>query len=482
MKVDKRKIISDSIFITTGNLINKFKGIIFIPVVISVVGMANYGVFVQLLINPIVITPFVTLALGMAFNRYTSQYEETDIKRLSRDYWTVSTVVFILSIFGALFLYFLSPIISKHLLAGKALNSLKLSSVLVVIRGLSNVDLEYIQSRKEFKLASVFLLVSQLIPYLGFIAGIVIKADIFFGLLLYIGIMFALVLGLKFYVIRKLKFVLPSLKILIKFIKYSWALIFSTITGGLLSKIDRYFIGYFLGPVSIGIYNIIYSAVELIDYFSVPFRKYFDVYLPKIWDKDKKNKVIEQLKDGLLYYLIISVGTLSLLVALLKPTILLILRKDFPNIVDLELIVLVIGLGMICLGTTRFYFQLIKYKEQNHLRLIFQSVSVILNIMLNYFLVKHYGIMGAGIATFISYFAVIIMCNFYLDLKIDLVFMLKFFRVLAAGIGVIAVLFFNQVENLFHLIIYIFMAVFVYIFLVLIFKVSSLKEIKRSFL
>ena len=98
MKVSKKKVISDSIFLSTGDLLIRLKGIVFIPIIISSVGLANYGAFVQILINVSLIVPFCTLELGMGFYRYTSKYDETDVKKLSRDYWTVFITIFILSL------------------------------------------------------------------------------------------------------------------------------------------------------------------------------------------------------------------------------------------------------------------------------------------------------------------------------------------------------------------------------------------------
>lgn len=481
MKISKKKVISDSLFLTAGDFLLKLKGVIFIPIIISSVGMDNYGAFVQILVNVGMIVPFCTLALGMGFYRYTSKYDETEVEKLSRDYWTVSTTVFILSIFGALVAYLFSPIISKYILAGSSLNSLRLSSLLVVNRGLYYIDILYIEGRKKFKLSSIYLTFQDLAPYLGFIAGIMLKHEIFFGLLLYLIIQTALILSLKVYVIKALKFSNPSIKILRKFIKYSWALMLSSFTGGLLSKVDKYFIGYFLGPASIGIYNIVCSVCGLLDNFSVPFRKYFGTYLSKAWDEGKQNNVQEQLNEGLLYYLIISIGALAGITFLLRPAVKLLINKDFSSIENFEWLVLLTGLGILGLGTARFFYQLIKYKEQNHLQLIFQSISVVLNIGLNYLLVKEYGIIGAGMATFVSYLTVVVMCNYYLNMNLGISFLTKLLRIGIASLAIILWLYFHPVKNSFDLGLNIIAGLFIYFIFIFLFRVIRFQDIKSRF-
>jgi len=481
MMINKKKVISDSIFISAGDLILRLKSIIFIPIIISSVGIAKYGEFIQILINISLIVPFCNLELGMGFYRYTSKYDESEVEKLSKDYWTIFTTVFLLSLFGGLVIYLVSPLISKYILEGSSLKSLKLSSLLVINAGLKYVDIKYIQCRKKFKLFSVYNIFYELMPYLGFIAGILIKLEIFFGLLLYLIIQSILIIFLKVYVIRSLNFSIPSIRILKKFFIYSWPLIFSDFTGSLLSKVDRYFIGYFLGAAAIGVYNIVYSVCSLLFVFAVPFNKYFGIYLPQVWDEGKQDKVRVQLKEGIVYYLVISIGSLTGIVFLLKPGVNLILSNRIPTIANFEWLVLVTGLGILGWGIAAFFYHLIFYMEKNYLILIFQSIAVVLNMGLNYFLVKEYGIIGAGIATFASYLTVLIMCNYYLRMNFDFNFIAKILKIVLAALIIGFWLYFYSVKNLIDLGISITVGLAIYLFSIFMLRVIRFKGIKSIF-
>jgi len=481
MEVNKRKVISDSMFLSGGNLLLKLKGIIFLPVIISYVGMKNYGAFVQILINPRLLSSFCTLELGMGFYRYTSKYDDTEVKKLSRDYWTVLTTIFILSLFGALALYLLSPIISKYILAGTSLDSLRLSSLFVINGCLNYVNIKYIQGRKKFKLFSVYSIFRGLMPYLGFVAGIMLRSDIFFGLLLYLVISSLLTLSLKVYVIRDLGFSRPSIQILKKFLKYSWALLFSSLTGGLLSKVDRYFIGYFIGPAAIGIYNIVYSVCSLLGALGVPFRKYFSVYMPKIWDKGEQDRVRDQLREGLVYYLTVSIGSLVGIIFLLKPSVYLILGKNLSGIGNIEWLALAIGLGVLGLEISHFFYYLIRCIEKNYLILVFQSIAVVLNVGLNYFLIKEYGVIGAGIATFASYLVVAVLCNYYVRMSLGLNFIARVLKIGAAGLAMGILLYTHTVHDLFDLGVNIVLGLVIYLLSVFLLRIVRFRDIKRRF-
>jgi O-antigen/teichoic acid export membrane protein len=481
MRIDKKKVISDSIFISAGNLILKIKSLIFMPIIISSIGLSNYGAFVQIMINPSIMIPFCSLSLGMGFFRYTSQYSNDEIDNLSKDYWTVLSSSILLSIIGAATIYLASPLISDKILAGTSLKSLRLSSLLVITEILMGQNLKYIQSRKRFKLFASYNLIYSLLPYLGLVAGIIIKSDIFWGLFIYLVIQIILITILMGIIIKELKIVLPSFLVLINFLKYSWALIFANITNGLLSKIDRYFVGYFLGPSSIGIYNIVYSAVSLLYSYTDPFNKYFGIYLPQIWDSGDVKRVTNQLKEGLLYYLIISIGTLITLTFYLEPVIIMILPNNVLNIPHIELLIIITGLGILCLGSSRFFYQIINYSKMNHFQLFFQSIALIANIVLNYLLIPYYGLIGAGIATFVSYFIIVFISNYFFNMKLNFQFVMKVLKIMLAGFSILIVFKLSNIEYFHYLIISMLFSTLLYSAFIFIFRVITLKSLKQRF-
>jgi len=478
MKINKKKILSDSAFLTIGNLIINLRGIIFIPIIVGTVGMSNYGVFIQVIINSQVLVPLTTLALGMGFYRYTSKLDDSEIFNLSKDYWSVIFVSFILSFIGAAVVYATAPLVNNYILDGTALATIRLSSLLVITGSLITQNSKYIVARKYMKLYSLYKVAIEFIPYMAFIFGIVIKSDLFFGLLLYIIFEGILLLFNMIWITRRLKIVAPSLKVIIKFIKYSWSLCFSEITGGLLSKVDRYFIGYFMGPIAIGIYNIVYSVCSVLHVFTEPFRKYLATYMPKLWDSDKIFEVKEQVRSSLRYYLILAFGALVGIVFLLKPLIKLILHRDLSSIPNFNVLVLAVGLGILGYGISEIFFIMFQLKERNHLKLIFQLIAVTLNVALNVILIKQFGITGAGIATFISYFAVVLLCNSTIHIK----YPLKFFYKLGGMIISVSLaglfLYRFPVNSFSGLIVNSFVYLCIYFLLILAMRVVSFSEIK----
>lgn len=481
MEIKKQKVISDSLFLASGNFLLRLRGVVFIPIIVAAVGLEGYGAFIQIIVNNLVILPIATMGLGLGFMRYTSKYEDDDIEHLSQDYWSVFLPVIILSIFSSLLVYLASPAISKYILSGGYLNSLRLSSLLVLSGAWYRVDIHYIQSRKKFKLFSTYNIIYEFLPYLAFILGIILKEGIFFGILLGVIVQAVLMIILKVYVIMGLRYSHPSQKTLLKFFKFSWALTLSNFTALLLEKVDRYIIGFFLGPAEIGIYNIVYAVCNLLYIIGFPLDKYFSVYLPKVWDEGFKDKVREQLREGMIYYLILASGGLVGIVYLLRPAIGIFLEQAPTAGTNFEGLALWIGLGILFMTISKIFFNLLQYREQTYLQLIYQTIAVAINLLLNYFLVKNMGIMGAGIATLVSYISVVMMCHFSLDLNLDFGFVTKLVKIGLACIPLIFWFNIQSVQTLTDLAISVFVGLLIYLLSIMLFRVVTLKDIKNRF-
>ena len=122
-----KKILTDSSFLLVSDVLIKLKGIIFFPIIISKVGLENYGIIVQVLINPGIIAGIFSMSLGSNFLRFTSKYSNEDKNQIARDFYTVLFFSFILSLIGALLLFLLSNPISEFILSGNSEDIIKLS-------------------------------------------------------------------------------------------------------------------------------------------------------------------------------------------------------------------------------------------------------------------------------------------------------------------------------------------------------------------
>ena len=471
---------TDSVFIYVAVLLLRLKGIIFLPFIIASVGLKYYGVFIQLFVNVKLVTSITHLALASAFGRYTSQYENSDIDRLSRDFWSVIFVGLVCSLVGAGSLYLLCPFLNDTFLDGAALTELRFSSLLVIFNVLQNQVNGYLQARKKFIFHSLQMTIYEFVPYLGFVLLIIFTSSLLPGLLCFIGLKTVIMLVLLVFSAKDLKFTWPNFRICKKFIAYSWPLSFTIVEEDLLSKANRYFIGYFLGPAAIGLYTIIYSVVSLIDDYTVPLRKYYTNYLPKLWDDGKTEVVKRRFREGLSAFLILAMGSLVGIVLYLEPVLNIILGKNMVDIVNMESMIVVLGLGIVTFAVSRFFFQLMIIKGMNHYKLIIQIVAVAVNIGLNYWLLPLLGIMGSAISTLVSYTILLSLSTFFFRIGIDRPFMFRFVRILLSALPMAVPYFFLTPDRIGILLLSMLLSLIIYLGLIIAFRIIKLHDLKRA--
>ena len=246
--------------------------------------------------------------------------------------------------------------------------------------------------------------------------------DLFWGFFGFLTVKLVFNLAMLYIIFKRLELKRPDLTITRKFLTYSWPLTFSNLAGGILTKADRYFISYFLGPAATGGYNIIYSAASFVDTYTVPLRKNLSVYLPKIWDRGEHGLVKERVSQALLYYFVFSSGSLVGIALLLRPLAKFVFDWNPDKFANLEWLVGIVGLGIIALGVSRMQFHILHLKELTKKRLLFQIMGAIMNVIVNFLLIPEIGLMGAALATFISYLMVIVLAHSVtkLDFRKDL--------------------------------------------------------------
>lgn len=479
----KKKIVSDSIVITFCSFLKRFRGLIFLPVIISQIGISQYGAFMQILINSQLISPFCTMALGMGLLRFTSQYQNSNIEELSRDYWTVMWAGFVLALLGSAAIYLTAPLVSRHILDDQFLAPLRCSCLLVISNVLWTQNNKYLKSRKQFKYFAFFDFCYQMFPYLSFVLTIILTKNLPYGIIVYISVELLIAASIQLAIARNLLFVRPCFHIFKKFIAYSWALILNEVSSGILSKIDRYFIGYYLNNIDIGLYNIAYSIASLIANISIPFNNYLLAYMPKLWDKGLIQKVTQITKDCLFYYLIVSVGLIVILSSYSEPLLSFLLKKDIYQFTDnFHEIILIIGSGILCYGCNNIHNVIIRCRQKNHYSMIFQLFAAMLNCLLNILLIKKLGIAGAGIATFISYFSVFLLSNYFFSIHITRINLYRFASICVAGAILAGILMLMTPVNLFQLTCYVIVGMTAYSIIILLSRAVTLTEIKSIFI
>ena len=183
-------------------------------------------------------------------------------------------------------------------------------------------------------------------------------------------------------------------------VRFSWPLVLSTIFWMLMSQIDTLMIGYYMLASDVGIYNAAAPTSQLLLVIPVTFSLIFLPIITQLYSKKKYSELKQASKIIFKWNLFLSLPILLLFI-LFSETILRILFGADYVLGATSLVAL--GAGYFIYGFLLFNTELLKLVKKSKLIIAITAASILLNFVLNVFLIQSHGIFGASIATAIAF-------------------------------------------------------------------------------
>ena len=234
-------------------------------------------------------------------------------------------------------------------------------------------------------------------------------------------------------------------------ISYSWPMMFTSVIFIVMGQIDSLMIGFFKVASDVGVYNSALPTVETMVIIPVSMMALFLPVISELHSRQKLKEIGEMYKQVVKWILI---GCLPLLVAftLLSAQILGILFGDIY--VKGAVALSILSVGYFVSGVLYPSYDIINLHKKTRYHIYISVFAMSLNVILNYFLIPVYGIIGAAIATSITYtiLALAMTATAYKLSRLS-PFSGNFLRVLVAG-GISSILlyilvFFIRIDSLF---------------------------------
>lgn len=386
-------------YVIVANIATLLLGFISIPILTKGLGTELYGTWSLINTTIALITPFAALSFGASIVRFLSA--EQSITKLKDDYYSACTIVFISGILFSLLLFLLADHIAVPIFKStSAATYIKLGSILVLINSLCSVTLAYFRMRRNIGAFTTFNLAHHLIQVilvvtavlLGYSLGGVITAHIVSGVLLIIICLFI--------AFKQLGFHLPTFSNMKAYLKWGIPLTPNAAMLWIISISDRYMVSYFLGVGAAGVYSASYSLGQYAAFALAPLGVVLYPTISKTYDEGKRKETAEYFKYSIKYLMMISIPAAFGLSILAKPLLTILTSPDFIS--GNSLVPWVAGGAVLnCFFQTSVY--IIHLVGKTHITIRFLAVAAILNITLNLILIPRIGMVGAAIATFISY-------------------------------------------------------------------------------
>ncbi len=195
--------------------------------------------------------------------------------------------------------------------------------------------------------------------------------------------------------------------------KFNWAytkdalffglpLILHILSANVMDLSDQLFIREMIGREELGVYSIGYKVGMIILILQAAVVMAWQPFLFKKLKEitQQKKKEIVQLSYLIMIGLVIAAGVLKLISPLIFKYF--VLSPEYQ--VGIKYVG-IIALAYVFLGWYKMFSSYIIYTKNNKYLSYIAIFNIIFNLLLNYFLIKNYGTMGAAYATAISYFS-----------------------------------------------------------------------------
>jgi O-antigen/teichoic acid export membrane protein len=403
------------------NLLMSLSGIILLPILTKTLGVHDYGVWAIVGVTISLVTPFATLKLTDSMVRYLAGEKKKE--EIQEGFFSIFFVVLFNGLIVAFILYVLSDYFVLTFSNDLSVSLLfKLASFIVFIYALNLTVLCFFQTYRQINKYCT-LTILQSFGELGLIAYFVLSG---FGLL---GVLISLLISRTtflfislFIVIFQIGFRIPKFSKLKAYLSFGVPLIPYGIFSWIMNSGDRYVIGYFMDPTSIGIYSVAYTLGNIIFMFAVPIG--FNLYptISKLWEEGKTDDVKIYLKYSVKYFLMLAIPSVLGLYILSKPILTSLTTPEFVTSSS-SIIILLVAVGTMFYGVYSSFVYIIMLAKKTKIIGLLVGISAIINMSFNIIFVPTIGIAGAAIATLVAFCALTIVTVFisfkYLRFEID---------------------------------------------------------------
>ena len=389
--------LKDSAFYTLTTFISKLSNVILLPIYIIKLNKEQFGLFDYLTATLTFITLIFSLQIDQSFARY---YSTTTLKIKRQSIYSTVQIYYICTFFTvSILVYFYSNSLSKFLFSSINDSSqlLQLVSSLIFFSSCYNFNLNALKWKKKSK---QYFYISTLHTILQSTIIAILIFNNYHIYSIFIGqciAAFLFALYTFFLLINDFKISTFSIFILKRLILYGLPLIPAAISIYLLRYVDRVMIVELLGFNSLGLYSIgiRFSTITLLI-----FSGFQMAWGPFIFANYKKPE-IKNIIIKTFYSLAILALLITLTASLFTPEVIqLIGNSDYKDsYIYVPYLILTNFLFLLC-GYFTLGFSLAK---KNWPRVYINITGFILNVFLNYFLIKYFSLEGAAFATFITF-------------------------------------------------------------------------------
>jgi O-antigen/teichoic acid export membrane protein len=391
----KYKKLSQNVgLVTIGQFSSKILTFLLVPLYTSVLTTSEFGIYDLIMSAILLLSPLLTITIGESVFRFSLEKEK---------YEQIISAAFYIIVFSTLILLLLYPVsVLINLFDGYYV-------WLVIIYFVHNIHLvllQYTKGLNKLKLFSISGIISTLVTIL---LNVLLLVVFDFGIIGYMVSFLVAHITIIIIIISKLKIYKLVVKVsnininfLKKLLKYSFPMVPNSISWWVSNAMDKFLIRVLFSASMVGIYSVAYKIPSILSILATIFMTAWYISSVDNFGSDESKSFFSVVFN--LFSSLIFVST-SGLVLFSKHIGSIMYRKDFFEAWSISTILI---LGYMFFSLSLFFASI--YTASKKTKTLFYStlIAAIINLILNIILIPKYSMLGASIATVISYFSIFI--------------------------------------------------------------------------
>lgn len=432
------KFARDTGIMTAVHIVTGLRSLVLLPIITKTLDAYSYGIWAQVTVTLLLVFPLCTLGLDYALNRFLPG--KTDKAEIREAFFSILLVVLGCSaVIAAAVMLLRNPIADALFGSADMAPVAALMGGALLFRAITSSCTNYFRAfrqTKTYAALSIALEVGEigLAAYLV-LAGYGIEGAVT-ALLVVRAVIFLIALAL---IIRQVGIRLPRFVNIRPYIGFSIPLMTLPLIWWILSWSDRYIITIFRDTAQVGIYSAAYVIGSACAIYMGPLTDLMLATLSKLYDEERITEVKTILSRSLRYSLMLVIPSVFGVSVLGESLLRLFTTAEFTSVSSALIPIIASAVAVFSIRNITV-FGLLLTKNTKKIVIIY-GASAIINVVINIILIPHIGIVGAAIATLVSFaFASFIVTR--LSLKslpfyIDWPFLLKSLAASAAMAAVI---------------------------------------------
>jgi len=393
------RIVRDIGIIGLANICNSLSGILLLPLLTKVLGVQEYGLYVQFVVTMSLVATIATLGLPYATVRFLSG--EKNKKQIQDDVYSTIALIALFSAVIGIILLIIAGSTSKMLFDGRT----NLVYILCILIPVECILLSFVNLFRAFQETKKYAVVSLIKTYAEMIAVYTVVITgygiIFIALTIFIFRTLLLII-LIIIIVRTIGLGWPRFSRLRDYLRFG----LPTVPGGLAAWVvgssDRYLIGILQGTIYVGYYNPGYSLGSMINMLITPINFVLVSVLAKYYDENRMDLVRSIFNYSVKYFLVLALPAFFGVSLLSKPILELLSTSEIAE--ESYLVTPFIALGTLLFGVGGGIINFSLYLAKKTKILMYTWIlAACVNFALDLILIPKLGIIGAAVASSIAY-------------------------------------------------------------------------------